>query len=118
MTWLLVVLGGALGALARHEATTALRRRRVSASGATLLVNVPGSLLLGLVAGIVHSGGPQWLLWLAGLGFCGGFTTFSSHAVEVAVALREHRARHAVVDLVLSVVLGVAAAWLGWAITT
>ena len=118
MSWLLVVLGGAVGALARHEATTVLRRRGARASGATLLVNVPGSLLLGLVAGVVHSGGPQWLLWLAGVGFCGGFTTFSSHAVEVAAALRENRGRHAVVDLLLSVVLGVAAAWLGWTVTT
>lgn len=117
MTWLLVLVGGGLGALARHEVTTRARLRGATTAGATMLVNLPGSLLLGLVAGLVHSGGPHWLLPLLGVGFCGGFTTFSSHAVEVAAAVQEQRLRHALADLALSVVLGVALASLGWVLT-
>lgn len=118
MTWLLVVIGGALGALARHEVTTRGWRRGATVAGATMLVNLPGSLLLGLVAGIVTSGGPDWLLPLLGVGFCGGFTTFASHAVEVAAALQEGRLRQALTDLAISLVLGVALASLGWWLTT
>lgn len=118
MTWLLVVIGGALGALGRHEVSTRALRRGATTSGATMLVNLPGSLLLGLVAGVVTSGGPDWLLPLLGVGFCGGFTTFASHAVEVAAALQERRLRQALVDLVISLVLGVALASLGWALVT
>lgn len=118
MTWLLVVIGGALGALVRHEVTTRARRRGTTTVGATMLVNLPGSFLLGLVAGLVHSGGPDWLLPLLGVGFCGGFTTFSSHAVEVAAAIQEQRVRHALVDLMVSLVVGVALAALGWDLAT
>ena len=50
-----LLLGGALGALGRHEVTTRVRRRGATTAGATMLVNLPGSLLLGLVAGIVAS---------------------------------------------------------------
>jgi len=114
VTLLLVLVGGALGALARHEATTRTRERGATAAGATMAVNLLGSLVLGLVAGAVQSGAPDWLLPLLGVGFCGAFTTFSSHAVEVAAAIQEQRARHALADLGLSLVLGVALAALGW----
>ncbi len=118
MTLLLVLVGGALGALARHEATAWARRLGATAAGATMCVNLPGSLLLGLVAGWTHAGGPGWLPALVGVGFCGAFTTFSGHAVEVAAAIQEGRARHALADLGLSLVLGVALAAVGWWLST
>lgn len=72
---ILVGVGGAAGALARFGVGTRLPGPR-----ATLLVNVLGSVALGalLTAGV--SGSPALL---AGTGFCGAFTTFSSFAVEV-----------------------------------
>lgn len=73
MTLLLVALGGAAGAAARWATAQALPGRR-----ATLLVNVAGSLLLGLLTGVAPA--PYALL---GVGFCGAFTTFSTYAVEV-----------------------------------
>ncbi len=77
MTPLLVALGAALGAPLRFALATALdldHRPR-----GTLLVNVAGSFLLGLlVAGDVSG---QWLA-LLGTGFCGGFTTYSAFAVQ------------------------------------
>lgn len=78
---LAVGLGGAAGALARYAVGLAVGRRAVD----TLAVNVLGSFLLGFVLGI----GVDGVLRLgAGVGFCGAFTTFSSHAVE-AVRLAE-----------------------------
>ncbi len=73
MTALLVLLGGAAGATARHGVARALPGRR-----ATLLVNLVGSLLLGLLLGTGTS-----TYALLGVGFCGALTTFSTYAVEV-----------------------------------
>lgn len=68
MTPLMVALGAALGAPARFAVALWLPGRR-----ATFLVNVLGSLLLGLLS---HSSA------FLGIGFCGAFTTYSAFAVE------------------------------------
>jgi CrcB protein len=70
---LLVVLGAAVGAPARL-----LVSRAVAGVRGTLVVNVLGSLLIGLFAGL----SPRAYA-LLGTGFCGAFTTYSTFAVEV-----------------------------------
>lgn len=117
MTALLVAVGAALGAMGRHAVMTALRTRGSTAAGGVLVVNATGSLLLGLVAGHASGAAPGWLLPLVGIGFCGAYTTFATHAVEVASAARTGRTRHAMVDLALNLVLGVALVSLGWMLT-
>ena len=72
MRALLVVGGAVVGAPARL-----LVSRAVTGPRGTLLVNVLGSLLIGLFAGLATS--PYALL---GIGFCGAFTTYSTFAVE------------------------------------
>lgn len=74
MTALLVALGAAVGAPARFAVAAWIPGRR-----ATLLVNVLGSLVLGL---LVHPSASTSAL--VGTGFCGAFTTYSTFAVEVA----------------------------------
>ncbi|MFJ6133144.1 fluoride efflux transporter FluC [Janibacter terrae] len=118
MTALLVALGAALGAMSRHLVTTSLRARGATPAGGVLAVNATGSLLLGLVAGHASGASPGWVLPLVGVGFCGAFTTFATHAVEVASAARSGRPRHAVADVVLNLVLGLALVSLGWWLTS
>ncbi len=90
MTALLVALGGAVGAVARFGVALRLPGRR-----ATLLVNVLGSAVLGL---LVHRSSSA--VALVGTGFCGAFTTYSAFAVEVV----ETRSwRYVVVSVVLCV---------------
>ena len=80
-----VALAGAAGAAARF-AVDGLVRHRWSGPAfpwATLVINVSGSLLLGVVTGLVlYRGGPDDLRLIVGTGFCGGYTTFSTASFE------------------------------------
>lgn len=110
MTLLLVMLGGAVGAPARYLADRWLTARLPGAlPWGTLAVNVAGSLLLGVLAAAVPAG---WLA-LAGVGFCGALTTFSTFSFETVRLLEDDRPLTAAVNVAASVVLGVAAAALG-----
>ena len=133
MTALLVGLFGAAGALLRFAADTWLARLQAARRRpeqhwpwATLLVNVTGSFILGLVAGGVVGQEPglaeTWRLaepWRVALasGLAGGLTTFSSFTVATVKLWAERRAGAAVVNLAANVLLGTAAAALGLAAT-
>lgn len=84
MTFVLVCLAGAVGALTRFVLDGAIRaRRRGTFPWATVLINVSGSLLLGVLTGLVlfHGTGADAKL-IVGTGFCGGYTTFSTAMFE------------------------------------
>ncbi|PKW26788.1 fluoride efflux transporter FluC [Phycicoccus duodecadis] len=113
---LLVALGGAVGAPARLLVGHWLRTRWSAVPPAgTLAVNVGGSLLLGLLVG--GGAGPGWLT-LLGTGFCGAFTTFSTLALEVWEAVEDGRRAEAAAVVGLSLVLGLGAAALGYALAS
>lgn len=76
MTFLLVALGAGVGAAVRFVTATHLDRGRHLG---TLLVNLAGSLVLGLLVGAGVDGDALALL---GTGFCGGLTTYSAFAVQ------------------------------------
>ena len=81
---LLVALGGGLGAAARFGVSLALPARADAWPLATFLVNVAGSLAIGLLAGWLSArgdAGEPWRLFL-GVGVLGGFTTFSAYSLE------------------------------------
>lgn len=77
---LAVAVGGALGTLARHALTLALDPM-ASLPWGTLLANLLGSLLLGVVVAVVVS--PLWRA-AVGTGVLGGFTTYSAFAVQTS----------------------------------
>lgn len=108
MTLVLVLAGGAVGALARYLV-------RWVVPWSTIWVNVAGSALLGLLAGL-GSALPGWVGTLVGVGFCGALTTYSTFALE-AVELGRSRARATAARYVaVTLVAGIAAAVLGVAI--
>ena len=90
MLWVAVSAAAGAGAVLRYavDRVVALRMRAQWPLG-TLLVNVSGSLLLGLVVGLtVHHGLGTTTLDVVGSGFAGGFTTLSTWAWE-SIALAE-----------------------------
>jgi CrcB protein len=81
---LLVALGGGLGAAARFGVSLAIPARGDAWPLATFLINVSGSLAIGILAGWLSTrgeAGEQWRLFL-GVGVLGGFTTFSAYSLE------------------------------------
>ena len=104
------VLGG-LGALARFALDAAVSARSDSAFPfGTLTVNLCGTFCFGVLlgAGLSDDG-----LRLVGIGLIGSFTTFSTWMLETARLAEEGDDRLAVLNVVLSLLLGVALAWLG-----
>ncbi|MEH1012668.1 fluoride efflux transporter CrcB [Micromonospora sp. CPCC 206060] len=118
MTVLLVVLGGAFGAVSRFLIDRAVTARTVEGQlpTGTLLVNLAGSLLLGLLAG-AGSTVPGWLGLFVGTGFCGALTTWSTFGYETVRLARSGPAgrRWAVVNVAVTLGAGLTAAAAGWA---
>jgi fluoride exporter len=106
----LTLLAGATGAVARFMLDSSVKRRWTSAfPWATVAVNVTGSLLLGVLAGLVLFGG-QPTVWqtVFGTGFCGGYTTFSTASFETVRLVQQKRPGLALVNALGSLVLSVA----------
>jgi len=83
----------------------------------TFTVNSVGSLVLGFLAGGAAIGAlPHWLLVLAGTGFCGALTTFSTFSFETVRLVEAGSWRLAALNVGGSVAVGLGAASLGWLI--
>ena len=119
--YLLVMLGAALGGLARYVIGTAVLQRftarfpeNVFPAG-TVVVNVTGCFLIGILMSLfVSRGDPSPnLRFLLVTGVLGGYTTFSSFAWESFEAIDKEQAWIGLANIALSVVLGYLAVWCG-----
>src|SRR4051812_8303625 len=118
MTWLLVAIGGGAGATARYLGDSLVTRRLGDRlPWGTLLVNLVGSALFGLLVGWSSSGdlAASWLA-LVGTGFCGAFTTASTLAWEVVALAERGATRRSALYLALTVGLGLLCAAGGLAV--
>ncbi len=116
----LVGLGGGIGSIARYligdwlRYATAPDRFPV----ATFVVNIVGCLIAGMLAGMIARYdvlSPQVRLFLF-TGLLGGFTTFSAFGLETTLLLRRGEIQTAATYAVASLVLGIAAVWIGYRI--
>ena len=106
---LLLFLSGGLGVLSRYGLMQAFGA--AAAPWTVLAVNVAGSFLIGVLAGL---GVSEDARVVAGVGFLGVFTTFSTFSLDVFADLEAGRPGRALALVLGSVVLGVAAAAAGW----
>jgi CrcB protein len=111
-SYLWVALGSALGGVARYWLT--LAADRLVGAGfpwGTIAINVLGSLIIGIVA--ARSPGYATRLFVM-IGICGGFTTFSAFSLQTLALLQEGQPLKALANVMLSVLLCLAATWAGW----
>lgn len=106
---------GAVGAVGRFALDGAVRARVVGRFPVgTAVVNLSGSLLLGVLTGLVmFHGAPGRLTLVAGTGFCGGYTTFSTATFETVRLAQQGELGGAGLNLAVSVAGTMAAAAVG-----
>ena len=107
--------GGAVGALARLAVLDAAPHPVGSIAWNTVVINVSGSFLLGILMVVVLDVVPESRLLrpFAGVGVLGGYTTFSTATLDVHEMLRTGHAAEAGIYLSLSLLVGLVAVWAG-----
>jgi CrcB protein len=117
---LLVGTGGFIGSVARFLGARYITENFLSSFPfGTMTVNIIGCFLIGIFYGMSERGSlmsEEWRIFLT-VGFCGGFTTFSSFASENLTLLRDGAFVYFLLYTGLSVFLGLAATFLGNALT-
>jgi CrcB protein len=113
-----VAVGGAIGSLCRWWLSELFLRLGLGFfPWATLLANVSGSFLIGLVATLTGPDGrvvvPPELRLAVMVGFCGGYTTFSAFSLQTLALVQGGNFREAAANVILSLVVCLLAVWLG-----
>ncbi|MDT0307431.1 fluoride efflux transporter CrcB [Streptomyces sp. DSM 44917] len=112
MSWLLVILGGAAGAVLRHLTDQALRARLGTAfPWGTLAVNLAGCALVGLLTGVATN-----VHLLLATGLCGALTTYSAFSWDTLTLASHGRRARAAAYVAASVLAGLAATAAGAAL--
>ncbi|MEQ1901549.1 MAG: fluoride efflux transporter CrcB [Devosia sp.] len=115
--YLLVGLGGALGSMARYGSGVLVGRLWATTFPlATLLINIAGSLAMGLLVGYLARTTPAWQadarLFMA-VGVFGGFTTFSAFSLDAIYLIERGEVAQAVLYVGVSVIVAIAALYFG-----
>jgi len=121
IAYLWVALGGALGSVGRYWLNGLVCDKfGATFPFGTLAINVTGSFLIGIFAGLALPEGrlePQSRSFVAQflmIGVCGGYTTFSSFSLQTLILLRDREWLYAGGNILLSVLLCMIAVWVGF----
>jgi len=119
MIWILVGIGGALGSMARHGLNQLIHQRALSSTFpiGIFTINVLGSIVIGVVGGIIASG--RWSVPYESrvfviVGLLGGFTTFSSFSFDTLALVRDGHLQQAAWNVVGQVSLSLLGVWAGF----
>ena len=112
---LLVFVGGGFGSVLRYLIGRYFEFAEKDVFSGTFIVNVLGSLLIGIFFGLAernHTITPNQTLLLA-TGFCGGFTTFSTFALENTALIRSGNYLNLFLYISVTVIVGIGVVFLG-----
>ena len=118
MIWL-IGIGGSVGAAARYLLGIFINNNYKSKPFpmGTLIINISGSFLLGLLANLYSVNEITEAVWyFAGVGFCGAYTTFSTFGYETITLIQSNRAVIAGVYVLSSVIFSIITAAIGFTI--
>ena len=113
--YVMIALGGALGALARYQLSTVIQSRiPVGYPWGTFVVNISGCLVMGIATTLVTErlANPNWR-FLVPIGFIGAYTTFSTFELETFRAVGDGAWLIAGSNVAASVLTGYVALWIG-----
>lgn len=119
INYLLVAIGGAMGACARYAVYNLSAFLGFASQIATLVINIAGAFVIGtLYVVIIETGRLQpWSQQLLTIGFLGAFTTYSSYSLDALRLLEQGSVTNAVGYLLGTMVLCLLATWLGVSLT-
>jgi CrcB protein len=113
-TLALIAVGGIIGSEARYGMSILLPGSGEGFPWSTFAVNVSGCLLIGMLMAVLdRTIAPHLIRPFAGIGLLGGYTTFSTYAVDVQRLLIDGRSGIAIAYLTSTVVAALSAVWLG-----
>ncbi|HEU5289350.1 MAG TPA: fluoride efflux transporter CrcB [Cyclobacteriaceae bacterium] len=108
MKIMLVLAGGALGTLARFYTSTFAQKYVTNGFPiGTLMVNLTGSFVIGLLWGLFENQQATSLRTFLFVGILGGFTTFSAYSIETLNLFRDGYLRQAILNILLNNVVGI-----------
>lgn len=110
--FLLVGVGGALGSMARYGLTLLASYASIASEIGTFAANAIGSLLIGVLIAISKG---DWYL-LGAVGFCGGFTTFSTFSAQALHLLQSGQRTMGVIYIIASLLICILMTWVGIAL--
>ncbi|MDX3775132.1 fluoride efflux transporter CrcB [Chromatiaceae bacterium AAb-1] len=116
LTYLVIAVGGAVGSCLRYALTELMTNLLGKAFPfGTLLVNILGSFVLGLLYAMISSGAVAAFPWrpLIAVGLLGAFTTFSTFSLDTLLLLQQGEWLKAAANIVLNVLLCLTFAWFG-----
>jgi CrcB protein len=114
--YLLVGIGGALGAMLRYGAQSLIGSLPNGFPVSTFLINIVGSIAMGVLVGVLAKTTPQFqneIRLFVAVGIFGGFTTFSSVSLDAIVLIERGDILLAGIYMVGSVILAIAGLWMG-----
>lgn len=112
MEWILIALGGGVGATLRYSTQRFIQQMDVPSFWATALVNLLGSFLLGNVGSWTFI--ESTMLSFLTIGVLGGFTTFSTFAFDLVKLIDSKQWRMALLFTGINLLGGILFFWFGW----
>lgn len=116
--FLLIFIGSGLGATARYALSLGLQSPTSKIPYAILTCNLLGCLAIGITYGLLKTHHPTWISPLAVTGFLGGFTTFSTFALDFHKLISQGMLTTAIIYILISLIGGLLLCYLGMSAAT